>query len=238
MLVTSVGIDQQSLDRMLAAVGGSERAAGINIKVALRQTMNFAARQMARQLSRTLKITQRGLLEHGIQKEVNDDGAGLRLRPTARIPLREFDARQVGERRRTTPKRVMSDAQVLGYIASGMTRRSTTPPKPRPKNPAAGVTYQIMRQGSRRTATQAFIVSKFDGHVYGRPEGAKRLPMRRLKGPSPWGAYVDQELLPELSQMTQERLAHELQRRIDFVRLLREGAIQRGGRATAVMGNL
>lgn len=90
----------------------------------------------------------------------------------------------------------------------------------------SGVTYKISKKGKRQKIKSAFIVKTKGGHVFAR-QGKKRLPIRKLKGPSILAVYLKNELLA----WSKEELSEEQQKQIlRRIRAITVSAIRRQGR--------
>lgn len=78
-----------------------------------------------------------------------------------------------------------------------------------------GVSYRISKSTGRRTADSAFQVNKLGNHVFKRV-GKQRLPIRKLKGPSPHGVFVAKEMDKPVTADAEVRLQKEIERRIQY----------------------
>lgn len=100
------------------------------------------------------------------------------------------------------------------------------------KHDKVGVSYKIAKQGSRQRVPGAFMGPKpgvlapaLNGGVFKR-EGKKRLPIVKLKGVSPYGAYAKNDFSATEVVTIQKNLATEMQRRIAF-NILRANGLKR-----------
>lgn len=100
----------------------------------------------------------------------------------------------------------------------------------RPTN--AGVTYQILKGGGRKLAKSAFGLDmpRLGGQVFRRAGavGGKlvpRLPIVKLKGPSPWGVFVKSGMVTPIKAETQQLLNKNLEQRVRYLVLKANGAI-------------
>lgn len=77
----------------------------------------------------------------------------------------------------------------------------------------AGVSYKIAKGGKRNTIKGAFIANRLGGHAFKRV-GKQRTPITKLKGVSPWGAFVkNKKVKPtrkKLRETFRKRLIHEV----------------------------
>ena len=94
-----------------------------------------------------------------------------------------------------------------------------------------GVSYKIDKHKGRKVVTHAFIIDKFGRNVFIRKHvGGKmvpRLPIRKLYGVSPWGAYVVNNMQPRTIKDTRRELRHQMERRIKFNKLRKSGFLDR-----------
>ena len=95
-----------------------------------------------------------------------------------------------------------------------------------------GVSYKISKQGGRTRVDGAFmgprpgtLAPRLNGGVF-RRVGENRLPIIRLKGVSPYGAYAKNDLSKAETKLIQKNLRTEMQRRIDF-NILRANGLNR-----------
>lgn len=112
--------------------------------------------------------------------------ATVTLSKTARLPLRDFGARQTSK----------------------------------------GVTYKIEKGGQRKLARSAFgpKISRLGYHVF-RRVGRQRLPIMKLRGPSPWGVFVKAGLLGETIMEARAEMDRQLVRAVRFLVLRKSGKI-------------
>ena len=94
-----------------------------------------------------------------------------------------------------------------------------------------GVTYRIQKGGKRGFAKDAFqgpkpgvVNVKWKGRVFKRV-GSSRLPIKQLKGPSPWGVVVRGGRLSAILSQIDAELIKQTQERIRYLRLKKSGAI-------------
>lgn len=87
-----------------------------------------------------------------------------------------------------------------------------------------GVTYKIDKAGGRKLIPGAFISQKMGGHVFVRV-GAKRFPLRKPMGLSPWGTFVKLGMEDRISAVSLHILHTNLDRRVRFLLLKAGGQI-------------
>lgn len=100
------------------------------------------------------------------------------------------------------------------------------------KQSKKGVSYKISKTGGRKTVANAFqgpkpgaIKASWRGHVFARTTKA-RLPIVKLFGPSPWGAFVKQGMSAEVMRAGKKTFGNQIQRRIRFNVLKASGVIK------------
>lgn len=84
-----------------------------------------------------------------------------------------------------------------------------------------GVSYRITKGGGRKTIASAFqgpkpgvIKVSWKGHVFKRV-GKARLPIRKLKGPSPWGVFIKHNMAAKAAEEAERRLEKNIERRVE-----------------------
>lgn len=94
-----------------------------------------------------------------------------------------------------------------------------------------GVSYKISKTKGRQLAGSAFqgprpgaIRAKWKGRVFKRV-GKSRLPIVQLYGPSPWGVFVKRQLRSPVVHDSNTELAKQVQRRVRFNTLKKQGLI-------------
>ncbi len=90
------------------------------------------------------------------------------------------------------------------------------------KQNRVGVSYRISKRGGRKTLPGAFqgpkpgvIKASWKGHVFIRV-GNSRLPIRHLKGPSPWGVFVKRGMAPKIQKTAQAELTKQTLARLAY----------------------
>jgi hypothetical protein len=103
----------------------------------------------------------------------------------------------------------------------------------KPKQDNQGVTAKINKSGSPYQVKSGFMGPKpgkkaprLGGHAY-RRIGGDRLPLRKLKGPSPWGVFVRDELDLKLRtyRHLKDRLRYHMERQLRYLTLKKQGVI-------------
>jgi hypothetical protein len=96
-----------------------------------------------------------------------------------------------------------------------------------------GVSYKISKQGGRKTAKSAFmgprpgvLAPRLNGGVFARL-GESRLPIVRLKGVSPYGAYAKNDMSEQEVKAINADLQTQIERRIKLNILRAEGLVTR-----------
>ena len=105
-----------------------------------------------------------------------------------------------------------------------------------PRQNKAGVTYKISKKQGRKFIAGAFqgptpTARKISwrGNAFVRA-GKSRLPIIKIKGVSPWGVFVGQDMTPELSKKIQVELKKQIDRRTRLLLLRAAGKVaQRKG---------
>ncbi len=99
------------------------------------------------------------------------------------------------------------------------------------KQIASGVSYKIEVGGARKTIPGAFmgprpgvLATKLHGGVFIR-KGKSRLPIVKLKGISPWAAFLKSGMLAPTTKDTEQRLMKNVEARTKFLILKANGEI-------------
>lgn len=87
-----------------------------------------------------------------------------------------------------------------------------------------GLSYRIEKAGARKKVPSGFLVAKLGGHAFKRL-GKKRLPIRKLEGPSPWGVFMAAGGPAIAEADAAVRLEKNLDQRLQFVLLKAQGKI-------------
>ena len=146
---------------------------------------------------------------------------------------RSVIAKQITQELATTQKVVKRHIYVVNK-ASALRVSSTLRLEPssriplrdfKPTQNKRGVSYRVSKTEGRKTIPGAFIVNRYGGHVYKRPNPGSRAVGRNKKGASPWGVYVKQNYRPLTVKQLDAELAKQLDRRTRFIRMRMEGKI-------------
>lgn len=218
-----LSFDPETIAATAAALDGFGR----DFKRVITGTINDALRKVQREsvdrVYRKLAVTKREIRKR--TKTISANFSNLTGQFTfvkgARIPLKRFHPRQVGGSGQFgSRRRIRLDEQALKRDTAKLIRGQFRGGP----NPAAGVTYRIERGGKRKLATQAFIVESLGSHVWKRVDKG-RLPIRKLRGPSPWGVFVHYGMDKEVIEVGKEEMDDLLEKRLDFVIKQRRGEI-------------
>lgn len=87
-----------------------------------------------------------------------------------------------------------------------------------------GVRYKTRKGGGWITILDGFIIARFGGNVFKRPEGSKRL--QRMLGLAPADYFKEASIPQAAARVAAERLPIEIRRRIRELNLARTGQIQ------------
>ena len=94
-----------------------------------------------------------------------------------------------------------------------------------------GVSYKIDKASGRKTVVGTFVGPKVGltsvklrGHVFKR-KGKSRLPILKLKGPSPWGVIKKNNRAAAVKKKLQEELRKQMAERLRYQKLKASGAI-------------
>ncbi len=101
----------------------------------------------------------------------------------------------------------------------------------KPRQTKKGVSYKISKTQGRSTVSGAFMGPKpgvmkasWKGNVFKRV-GQSKLPIVKLQGPSPWGAFVKKGMARTVKKESKRELDKQIKRRIRFVKLKKSGSI-------------
>ena len=103
----------------------------------------------------------------------------------------------------------------------------------KPRQTPSGVTAKINRRGGDYQVKSGFMGPKpgitkpsWNGAAFVRT-GKQRTPIQKLKGPSPWGVFVRQDLglMIETDRYLRERLKYHMQRQLRYLELKKKGVI-------------
>lgn len=95
----------------------------------------------------------------------------------------------------------------------------------------AGVSYKVSKSSGRSKAKSAFmgprpgqIAPKLHGHVF-RRQGESRLPIVKLHGASPWGAFVKRRMRPPTTKEIRIYLSKQIDRRVRAAIRKKQGSV-------------
>ena len=101
----------------------------------------------------------------------------------------------------------------------------------KPKQNKSGVMIKISRKRGAKLIPSAFqgprpgvMKTSWKGNAFVR-KGKARLPIVKLRGPSPWGVFVKNNMLPITVEETREYLSLALAKRIRFNELKKAGGL-------------
>jgi len=101
----------------------------------------------------------------------------------------------------------------------------------KPRQIKAGTSYQISKTKGRRTVVGAFqgprvglMKASWRGNAF-RRAGKSRLPIIKLRGPSPWGVMTAGKKTGPSEALIDAELKKQIERRVRFITLKKAGAI-------------
>jgi hypothetical protein len=148
----------------------------------------------------------------------------------AKAVYKEFKTTQKVIKKAITVKRLNGNRDILLIVA----KEKRIPLREfKPRQDATGVSAKINRRGAAYIAPGGFMGPKpgaMKASWRGRPfvrEAKTRLPIQNLKGPSPWGVFVREELGLKLDteKYLRERLKYHMQRQLRYLELKKKGVI-------------
>jgi hypothetical protein len=191
----TITMQTAQIKRLLDAVDGDVKNLKKQLVTAVRATGRYTVSQMAKSVYDEINATQKVIKKSiKIKAEPTPERprAVIEMKKEARIPLRDFKARQTAGKKATKKK-----AAVGG-----------------------GVTYRIKRGGKAGFVAGGFqgpkpgaMNAKWKGRVFKRV-GKARLPIVQLFGPSPWGVFVKKKKAEPISEEAERRLVNEIARRV------------------------
>lgn len=204
-------IDAASIRELEKLLGGNSNKIARELNTAIGKTNTFAKSFVAKEIGKELKTTQKNIKATIKQKKKSTPRTlvsvvGIDEDGNDRIPLKNFNARQFGKKKKK--------ARVAGKAKR----------KPRKKK-AGGVSYVISKTKGRQKLIGAFIADSIGGHVFKRAKGTGRLPIQKLYGPSTWGVYKKKKLDPKVEINVSERLIKETAERLRLLKLRKAGTI-------------
>jgi hypothetical protein len=192
--VIALQVDAKQLEKLRVAIGGSPKKLKSNLQIAVNKTAGQSKKVMAAKVAERVKITQAAVKPLiAVRKAAGASGslitASARLKPTKRISLREFGARQ-------------NKKGVTYQIAKYTKQQSAKRKKKGQKN--------------REFIPGAFIVQSLGGHVFER-KGKESLPIEKRMGPSAWGVFVVGEAHKPARKELKLILKKQIDKRIQFI---------------------
>jgi hypothetical protein len=193
--LVTMTVKDRGVRRLLDSVNGDVRKLKRNLATAVRETAKNTKSQMAKAVAKELKVTQKVIkstLKDTVKPSPTMPSAEVSLRPSKRIPLRDFGARQK---------------------KSGVSYKISTKGE---KGFAEGA-FQGPRPGAIKASWKGRVFKRKGPKVKmskGRYAGKMRQPIVQLFGPSPWGVFVKNDMKPEINRDTQAYLVKQIERRI------------------------
>lgn len=194
----NVSVDARKLDEVTRLLADVKNG----VPKALVGAINDTARQTVTQISKAIRekvnIKKKDIDPH-IRRTTATAGrmsARITLSESKRLGLKYFGAREYGAKGR------------------GVQRQ------------AGGVSYQIDKRGGRKRIPGAFEgPPRLGGQIFKRL-GKKRLPIRKLQGISPWGAFVMSGMRRKTQAEALALLEKNIDRRVNFLLLKQSGQIK------------
>lgn len=122
------------------------------------------------------------------------------------------------------------DNQLTSTVTLSKTRRLALR-EFNPRQNRQGVRVRISKTKGAKTIPSAFqgprpgvMKASWRGNAFKRL-GKNRLPIVKLRGPSPWGVFVKNEQMAPTMQIVKEELKDQLEKRIRFLELKRSGGL-------------
>lgn len=188
-------VRDRGVQRLLQSVKGDVRKLKRELAVAVRAAAKNTKSQMAKAVADEVRTSQKVIkstLRDKVKPSPTNPSAEITLKPTKRIPLRDFGARQ--------------GAKGVSYrISKGGKRGFVEGAFQGPKPGAMKASWKgrvFKRQGAKIKASK------------GRYEGMMRQPIVQLFGPSPWGVFVKNGMKPEIQTDSMAYLIKQIDRRI------------------------
>lgn len=189
--MTSLLIDPSQLKKLEQAIEGTRRKLQTELRIAVNETANKTVRIMAKQISLQVKTTIKSITPKiKIKRKATGEAlsAEVVLRPSARMALRNFGARQ-------TEKGVTYQIDRTGGRAV---------------LPGAFIVESLGGHVFQRFGEKTFK------HT-GRYAGQMRQRIDKKYGPSPWGVFVKGQARGPSVEECKAELANQVGRRIQFI---------------------
>lgn len=199
MMRIKVTIDRKQLREFEKEIGAYNKKLKKQIEIVTNKTARAVSSDIAGQIYKTLNATK-----GRIKKQINIDKAsakGLRGRSlaTARVRIKHEKRLRLADFK--------------------------------PRQTKRGVSYRINRAEGVSRIDGAFMgptpkvkLPRWDGGVR-RRIGGPRTPHVELMGVSPWGVFVKRRLRKPITEMARERYRREIESRLRYIRLKKQGAI-------------
>ena len=210
--MVKVNVDTSKLRAMLASSEKSPQKLKQNIAGALYDGAKFCRTDMSRQIREHVHIKKKDVDEH-IHIDRPDAKrlvAGVTLRKTDRIPLKDFGARQT---KQGVTYKIAKSAEAAALMKRAGTNYTNPPAKTKGKRKG-----KAPSQNGRGRVPSGFgpNVPRLGGHVFKRVPGATRLPIIKLYGPSAWGVFVRLKLRKKTAKAVLAYVMDRLERRIKY----------------------
>ncbi len=206
----TVSLDQSKLAALQRRLRGIKNGVAKTLAGAANDTAKHTRTSISRSIRDRIKIKKRDIDKHIKIRTANSNDtrptATVTLSKSRRIGLQYFGAKQIGTRAAYRRAKNSTNANFLG---------------------GGGVTYSI----GRKFAPGAFMGPKpgvkadsLYGGVFIRV-GKGRLPIKKLKGPSPWGVFVKAGLKTETLIEGKAEFDKNIERRVKYLLLKSKGVI-------------
>jgi hypothetical protein len=188
----NITVDPKQLKRLQQAIEGTTRKLPNEFATAVNKTAAACKRIMAKQITQQVKV-KLGIVKQQIRtkrKATKEDAtAEVAIKPTARISLKEFGARQTkaGVTYQIDKKKGTRRTMPGGFIVQSL----------------GGHAFQ--RIGGKVAMTK------------GKYAGQMKQRIDKKYGPSPWGVFVKGDAKPPSVEQTREELKKQIDRRIQFI---------------------
>jgi hypothetical protein len=184
------------LERLAEEMGNKPKALVKELYIAVGAAANYGKSQVAKELAKELATKQKVIKDTiSVQKKIHAHGGNF----AAKIIIKKSKRISLREFNPTQNK--------------------------------SGVSYRVSKREGRKHVAGAFrgprpglVNVKTNGNVF-RRKGEERLPIIKLKGPSPLGVYYGREIGPLVLKRIEDELEKQVEKRIRFNVLKREGKL-------------
>jgi hypothetical protein len=193
--LVTMTVKDRGVRKLLDSVSGDVRKLKRELATAVRATAKNTKSQMAKAVAKELRATQKVIkstLKDTVKPSATIPTAEITLRPSKRIPLRDFGARQGA---RGVSYRISKEGK-RGFVDGA---------------------FQGPKPGAIKASWKGRVFKREGAKVKmskGRYAGKMRQPLVQLFGPSPWGVFVKNDMKPEVNRDTQAYLIKQIERRI------------------------